>query len=41
MTAPRLDRLFVVHAGATSWPLAERVEAPPLGELFVRGGQLR
>lgn len=32
----RLERLFVVHAGAKSWPLAERVEAVPLRDLFQR-----
>ena len=37
----RLDRLFVVHAGTTSWPLAERVEALPLGELFERTAEFR
>jgi hypothetical protein len=41
LDALRLDRLFVVHAGTKSWPLADRVEALPLGELFERAPQLR
>lgn len=41
LDALRLDRLFVVHAGATAWPLAERVEALPLGELFERVSEFR
>ncbi|MBK6554297.1 MAG: ATP-binding protein [Rhodocyclaceae bacterium] len=32
----RLERLFVIHAGAQSWPLAERVEAVALAGLFER-----
>lgn len=34
----RLERLFVVHAGAESWPMDECIEAVPLGGLF---GHLR
>jgi hypothetical protein len=35
----QLERLFVVQAGVGAWPLAERIEALPLGELFdARGG---
>jgi len=29
-----LDKLYVVHAGATAWPMGERVDAVPLGGLF-------
>ncbi len=30
----RLDRLYVVHAGAEAWPMAERIAALPLAGLF-------
>lgn len=33
--------LFVVYAGATAWPLAERVEALPIGQLFERAAEFR
>ena len=36
LEALRLDRLFVVHAGRESWPLADRVEAVPLAGLAER-----
>jgi len=29
-----LDKLYVVHAGATAWPMGERIAAVPLGGLF-------
>lgn len=29
-----LDKLHVVHAGATAWPMGERIAAVPLGGLF-------
>jgi predicted AAA+ superfamily ATPase len=34
MESLRLAKLYVVHAGDRSWPLAERIEAVPLGTLF-------
>jgi len=41
LDALQLERLFVVHAGAGAWPLAERIEALPLGELFERAAEWR
>lgn len=32
----RLERLYVIHAGDRSWPLAERADAVPLGGMFER-----
>ena len=32
----QLEKLFVVHAGKDAWPMAERIEAIPLAELFGR-----
>ena len=41
LDALHLERLFVVHAGTGTWPLAEHVEALPLQKLFERLAELR
>lgn len=39
----RLERLYVVHAGATAWPLDKRIAVVPLAGLFehLRGERER
>ncbi|MDP1651521.1 MAG: ATP-binding protein [Rhodocyclaceae bacterium] len=34
--ALQLERLFVVHAGRETWPMAERIEALPLADVAAR-----